>query len=294
MNNKLFVVMVIFIGGCASTPYAVIDGSLSKASDPNNHDVSIVSIDGKMEFNKKSKKNVKPGFHYINLLTTKKLKRKSSSLKMFPVEAKECTKYVVTAQHKNNLSDEWEVRVLREVPIPSCTPSQTKKEPVPISEHLKSAAELSCFEADSLLSSYSPADLYPAVKQCISEGKAEQAIYTYTLASAYGAFDVSRVVDKTAHDAINAIQKHSTWALTALEQDKFQNKLRSFITTPESMNRLCAVVEAIGKPSYYPSYMVEHGVKKLPATSPDGLVQKFNGDLAWSTVMAKHLNCTAL
>ena len=288
--NKKFLLSALLLGGCANSPYAVIDGTQSKISDLNNYNVKIVSIDGKMQFGK-HKKNVKPGFHYINVVTTKKIRSKSTEVQMFPVNAKECMRYVVSAQHKNGSADEWEVKLLREVPIPSCTPSEKPQQVAQIPGYLKASSEVVCLGKGALASNYTPADLYPSIKQCIDEGKEEQAIYSYMLASAYSMFDASRVVDKTAHQAIEVIQKHSIWTLTALEQDKFQQKLTAFIDSPESMQVACSFLKLVGKPAYSPDYMVEHGVKKITKEHVNGIVKGFQPEITWQTTLTKQLKC---
>ncbi|WJG11007.1 hypothetical protein [Aliiglaciecola sp. LCG003] len=264
LNIGIVLIGIVFLGGCAFKPYAIIDGTQSKESDLDNYDVSIVSIDGKIEFGKQIK-NVKPGFHYINILTTKQIRSKSSKPQMFPVDAKECMRYVVTAQHTNGMSDEWEVKLLREVPILSCTPSEKTQEELQIPTYLAFTQEPVCIDKNTLTGDYSPVVLYPSLKQCVVDGQDEQAI--------------------------NLIQKHSIWTLSALEQNQFQQKLNAFIDTPELMQSACAFVQSIGKPNYVPTYMIEHGVKKLTEQNPDGLVSNFSEDPTWTSILNSELKC---
>ncbi|GAC13678.1 hypothetical protein [Aliiglaciecola lipolytica] len=290
INMWCILVSVIVLSGCVARPYAIIDGTRSKASDLDNYDITIVSIDGKMEVGTQVK-NVKPGFHYINVVTTKNLRSKVYEPRMFPVDAKECMRYVVTAQHDNNLVDDWEVKLLREEPILSCTPSEKEPEVETIPSYLAPNQTAVCIDKNSLNQNLSPVDLYPSIMQCILDGKAQQAIYNYFLASAYGMYDAQRVVDTTSHQAINIIQKHSIWSLTALEQDKFQQKLTTFIDTPESMQAACTFLQSLGKPNYVPEYMVEHGVRKLTKENPDGLANDFAEDEHWISVLRNQLKC---
>ncbi|GAA6186804.1 hypothetical protein [Aliiglaciecola sp. NS0011-25] len=256
----------------------------------DNYDVTIVSIDGKMEVGTQVK-NVKPGFHYINLATTKNVRSKVTELRMLPLDAKECMRYVVTAQHSNSIADEWEVKVLREEPILSCTPSEKTEKVDALPTYLAPKLATVCIDKNSLNQTISPVDLYPSIKQCIIDGEDELAIYNYVLASAYGIYDSKRVVDATAHQAINIIQKHSIWSLTALEQDKFQQKLTAFIESPESMQAACDFIQNLGKPQYIPDYMIEHGVKKLTEENPDGLANNFSEESNWSSILATQLKC---
>lgn len=291
----LFAAAILMLGGCAAKPYAIIDGTRAKISDGDNFDVNIISIDGKMNF-QGDVVNVEPGFHNINLRTTKKLKSKVSDLQVFPVFAKECFRYEISAQHRSSLSDEWEIKVLREVEIPSCTPSDKELEPEVLPSYLLASygpeQAASCIAIKDLNNSLSPVYVYPSLKKCIDEKQESDAIYNYILASAYGMYDAGQVIDQTAHQAIEVIQKHSTWTLSALEQANFEAVLTSFINTPKSMQSACAFLRSVGKPGYIPEYMVEHGVLKLNADNPTGIAQDVDKDKLWQSILTEQLKCT--
>ncbi|WP_218311785.1 hypothetical protein [Alteromonas antoniana] len=125
MKTTIVLLGTMMLLGCATSPYAIIDGTQSQVSDPDNYDVKILSVDGK-RLPKEDIENVSPGFHYINLVTTKRLntRAKDADYKMLAIDVKECTRYLVTAQHKNSVRDEWEPKVLREEPIKACTPGE--------------------------------------------------------------------------------------------------------------------------------------------------------------------------
>ena len=124
---KLVLPILIVLAGCQSTPYAVIDGGRKIISDDNNYEVRIKAIDGKQLFSNNVKKNIKPGPHLIVLETTKKHRGRSETTEAyFPIEAKPCTKYRVSAQYKNSLSEEWEIKLIETTKIPSCKASESK------------------------------------------------------------------------------------------------------------------------------------------------------------------------
>ena len=56
--SSLIIVLSIFLSGCATKPYAIIDGSRSKVTDQHSYDVIISGIDGKMYFGENKTKNV--------------------------------------------------------------------------------------------------------------------------------------------------------------------------------------------------------------------------------------------
>ncbi|XQF90384.1 hypothetical protein ACOBV8_01035 [Pseudoalteromonas espejiana] len=115
------------MAGCKSTPYAVIDGGRKVISDDNNYEVRVKVIDGKQIFSNNTKINIKPGPHLILLETTKKHRGRSETREAwFPIEAKPCTNYRVTAQYENSLSEFWEVNLVETTEIPSCEIGENK------------------------------------------------------------------------------------------------------------------------------------------------------------------------
>ncbi|MCC2618256.1 hypothetical protein LJ739_18510 [Aestuariibacter halophilus] len=287
----LLILVAALLAGCAAKPYAIIDGSQSAISDSDNYDVEILSIDGKMRPRKRSEK-VSPGFHTINLVSTKPLKTKGSSFQAFPLDAKECMRYVVTAQHNNSVSDEWEVKILRATPIPSCTPSDKEApETASLPAYLTTDTASACKPLTALSSSDSPRVLYPALQDCVQQGKAEQAIYHYFQASAYGFYDAARVYDGSAHAALEVLQKHTTWTLAPHVQSEFEQTLSTFIQNPDTFSAACQFLRQLGKPAYAPDYMVEHGVMRLSDDSEQGLKKDFQADDAWETVLTRQLGC---
>ncbi|BED90998.1 hypothetical protein PspMM1_34660 [Pseudoalteromonas sp. MM1] len=124
---KLVLPILLTLVGCQSTPYAVIDGGRKVISDDNNYEVRIKAIDGKLLFSNNIRKNIKPGPHLIVLETTKKHRGRSETTEAyFPIEAKPCTKYRVSAQYKNSLSEEWEIKLIDTSKIPSCEVGENK------------------------------------------------------------------------------------------------------------------------------------------------------------------------
>jgi len=126
-SAKLLLPIFLVLAGCKSTPYAVIDGGRKVISDDNNYEVRIKVIDGKQIFSNNIKRNIEPGPHLILLETTKKHRGRSETREAwFPVEAKPCTKYRVSAQYENSLSQFWEVKLIETTEIPSCEIDENK------------------------------------------------------------------------------------------------------------------------------------------------------------------------
>ena len=150
---------------------------------------------------------------------------------------------------------------------------------------------LSCEGSEKLKNTYTPADLYPAVSECIKENKYEEAIYHFMLANAYGYFDAHRVSDKSARQAIPALQANNLWGLDEKIKKSFTEEFKLFTSDSETMGKACRFLEKIGKPNYHPSYMIQHGLDAFTGISGDGTVPGADLVSIWNDAMVKYIKC---
>lgn len=157
--------------------------------------------------------------------------------------------------------------------------------------NLQSLNKLSCIEKEKIQNTYTPADLYPAVSRCIKEENYDKGIYLFMVAGAYGYYDANRVSDKTSRQAIQVLQMQNLWPLDENLKKGFQNKLTAFANNKDSMKDACNFISKLGKPNYYPSYMIQHGIKSFTGTGQDGLLQKVNLDEIWHDASVNYIKC---
>lgn len=123
MRFLVIAMFAIFLGACSSSPWAVIDGSMSKAADPKNFDVVISGVDGKLFMDGQKVRRVDPGMHMIRVTTTKVDAFGKYTYDTVPFVAEPCMRYFVAAQHESSVSTDnkrWTLVVIREEPIKSC------------------------------------------------------------------------------------------------------------------------------------------------------------------------------
>ncbi|ACV25532.1 hypothetical protein [Kangiella koreensis] len=128
---SLLMTIAILLSGCATGPYAIIDGSQSKITAKNSYDVIITGINGKMYFNGQKIKNIDVGPHYVQLTSTKAGSRGDISYQSWYFNAEPCKRYVVVANHdkdKQFSNNYWEVELLRVESIGGCKVSEDDKE----------------------------------------------------------------------------------------------------------------------------------------------------------------------
>jgi len=106
----------------AAEPYAVIDGTDWPRTSLHAAPVTIASIDGK-DYLDETRRLVAPGTRVIELYSThvpKAKRNQRQQRRSITLEVKPCTAYYLYAQHPSKLASEFEVKVLREVPLKSC------------------------------------------------------------------------------------------------------------------------------------------------------------------------------
>ena len=62
--------------------------------------------------------------------------------------------------------------------------------------------------------------------------------------------------------------------------------------SPELLGRLCSEVLKIGMPSYYPAYMILHGMRAIAGNPNEGaLIKDFVATGTWKKIQAAYLSC---
>jgi hypothetical protein len=108
-----------------------------------------------------------------------------------------------------------------------------------------------------------------------------EASSAYTIARIYGVYDMKRVSDKTAHQAISVLTYQILDALTEEEVEK----LGSAGANGPPKEAL-AWLKRHGKPTYHPNYMIQHGIQTFTGTRQNnGLVPEFSEKKTWEEIM---------
>jgi len=157
--------------------------------------------------------------------------------------------------------------------------------------NLESKYDLDCIGANKVENRYTPTDLYRAVAKCAAAGRYEEGAFLFALAGAYGRFDILRVEDNTAHQAVTVARMQALAGLNHDQQAAFQESIKTALR-PENLAAVCREVVRIGPPDYYPRYMVQHGMAALRgANGGDGLLKDFDAKAAWQQALAGYLHC---
>jgi hypothetical protein len=154
------------------------------------------------------------------------------------------------------------------------------------------APDAVCVAASQLTRAMTPSDLYGILRACINSADYESANAAFGLAGVYGRFDMLRVADATAHQAVGILKE---WALTTSDPEKSATfKKQALVLYDDEARRtaLCQKLMAVGPPAYYPGYMTAHGLSAINGTeaTSDGLVAGFDAADAWKKALG-YVNC---
>lgn len=166
--------------------------------------------------------------------------------------------------------------------------------------NLEKTAELSCMELSSAKNSNTPADLFPAVADCIAQGQYHRAVSLFALAGAFGRFDMMRVSDRTAHQAVSVLRLNTFGDITENRRAAFFEIFMEVYQTEGSEEKaaLCEGIRTIGYPSYYPTYMIQHGMSAVQSallgeSEGSGLDREFDSRASWNETLSNYLHCSA-
>ena len=141
----------------------------------------------------------------------------------------------------------------------------------------------SCMQRIEIKNSHTPVDLFKSSAKCMEEEKYPQAVELYLVATAYGYFDSARVVDKSTRQALDTLKTEIFGPVAANKRNQFAEALRARL---DDMKSSCHFLDKLGKPTYYPKYMVENGF-----TRGDGLILNYDAKALWEETRFEYLRC---
>ncbi len=152
--------------------------------------------------------------------------------------------------------------------------------------NLKSSHPANCVAISQLNNRQNPADLFIGLEKCLMNKKYNMAAKLYVLAIAYGRFDTFRVKDKSAHQAIAVLRMNAFRKFNETEIKEFSKSLKKIVNSKIT----CSSIQKLGKPSYSPEYMLQHGMSAFTGEG-GGIVEKFDALKAWQKVLKDVIKC---
>lgn len=151
--------------------------------------------------------------------------------------------------------------------------------------------DIECPLLSDVRNTTTPADLLPAIQRCVRGNQYDRAARLAALAAIYIRFDQQRLSDPSLDDYF------SVWVLT-LSAPMSEDQRKQFVTTqkairndPQAWRAFCAASHQIGPPTYYPKYMIDHGMGAFQRTSYQVFKSDFNAKQAWHELETTYVHC---
>jgi len=151
---------------------------------------------------------------------------------------------------------------------------------------------MGCTPLEALDNTRAPPDLYPGVSACIQQDNYRAAVAIFALAGMDSHFDAARVVDKTAGQVGAVLVSALFDELPAEKREKFAKAVAEVAADAPALARTCNRIRHMGFPTYYPGYMVVHGIHAFTAKPEDPTLEAvFDSAATWNTLLSTYLNC---
>ena len=139
---------------------------------------------------------------------------------------------------------------------------------------------------------HTPPDLYVGMKDCVELGNYSQAADIFALAGMESAFDSERVTDPSAGQARQVLLMTILDGMPPDKRTRLVDTVRAMHQDPKTMADLCARIGKIGYPSYFPEYMVMHGIRAFTGDPhANALNSHFDSAGSWTRLQDSYLNC---
>lgn len=150
--------------------------------------------------------------------------------------------------------------------------------------------KIGCVGIEKLNSSVTPVELAVGVMECIKNDKYKEGVEMYMLFDTYGQFDTQRVVDRSAHQAIPVLKMYISNMLTEVKREKWLQTVDT-VMSDKNRGKLCTKIKQIGMPSYYPEYMIAHGLQAFNGEGKNGVYVDFSAKESWEGILEGYVRC---
>lgn len=164
------------------------------------------------------------------------------------------------------------------------------------SGNLESQNNIGCVSAQEVKNNYTPVDLYKGMAICAKSERFQEAAFLFSISGVYGRFDSLRVADRTAPQGLMIARSQIFEDIPKEKLEKLQGFVSKALGSSSDVAAICKDIIRVGPPSYYPKYMVAHGMGSLHYTGEavDGLLKNFNATSAWKKSLDSYLHCPEL
>ncbi|MFL6658412.1 MAG: hypothetical protein ACJ8GW_10100 [Massilia sp.] len=157
---------------------------------------------------------------------------------------------------------------------------------------LAATRQLDCLALSDVTSAFTPADLHTGILRCIQQGQFDKEARLFLLSGVYAKFDAMRVADRSAQGGPKVLIMRTFAGLSDEEKAQHVAATQQQISGA-ALPALCADIAKIGPPTYFPRYLVLHGLNAYMSKTPleNALKPDFDAAATWEGLLASYLHC---
>lgn len=139
---------------------------------------------------------------------------------------------------------------------------------------------------DEASSNDTPVDFFDLAARKLQEEKYDESSMAFMVASVYGAYDQRRVADQTAQQGLEVLIAQKMSSASPEKRKKLQESVEGLLTNSDG---LLLALEKLGRPSYHPAYMIQHGVSESPKSQENkrDMVEGFDPESEWEKLLSE-------
>jgi ankyrin repeat protein len=158
------------------------------------------------------------------------------------------------------------------------------------------AGKAECVALDKLDRSHQPPEIYRDVRECIERERYSEAAALFALGGIDGRFDAERVLDKTAGQAGQILIMSVSDGLPDDKHERFMASVKAIAADKSALAGICESVKTIGYPTYFPAYMIQHGLGAMMGALSGKQEQAvldpaFDPQKTWGALQESYLSC---
>lgn len=158
---------------------------------------------------------------------------------------------------------------------------------------LAATRDLGCLPAEKLEKAFTPPDLHAGVLKCLEQDRVDDAFVMFMMAGMYARFDALRIADPSVRGGPQAMIMNTYGSLPPEKREQFGKQLVPKSSDPASLRAACAVLQKVGPPSYFPRYLILHGMKAYTSPNPftEAMQPNFDAPGTWDKLMTEYMHC---
>ncbi|MCE4555601.1 hypothetical protein [Pelomonas cellulosilytica] len=158
---------------------------------------------------------------------------------------------------------------------------------------LEPTLDLGCIAGSQVLPTHAPPDLFLAAFRCVMTDQFDRAARLMTIAQAFGQFDVARLTDRTVAAGPTVLARRMVGQVPREKLTALLTATRAAEASAALNAELCADLQRVGPPAYYPRYLVLHGLAAASgqSTPENSLKASFDGPAYWAAYLKGAVRC---